>query len=518
MNLRTLPLFCAALWLFSCQKAPQSLDQISLDSGIISGTRTADGAVLSFKGIPYAQPPVGELRWKAPQPVTPWTDVKACTAFGASPVQPKPVPFAVYTPEYLIPDSPRTENCLTLNVWTPAKSAEEKLPVLVWIYGGGFSSGGTAVPIYDGEALARKGIIVVSINYRVGVLGFFSHPWLTAESPDHASGNYGLLDQIAGLQWIQRNIAAFGGDPAKVTIAGQSAGSMSVNALVASPVAKGLFRGAIGESGGARTMQSIPLSDAETRGQQLTEALGVNSLEALRALPADTLLARGSGMGVIVDGFVLPQSISDLMAAGKHNDVSMMLGWNADEGFMWQTFDARGWKQKLETEYADDAKALLTAYPAPNDSVALLSQRAFSTHLMFGLPIYLWAKAQVQHGKSPVFVYQFAHTPPGPEELRKAGAHHTAEVPYVFSTLPFLNRPWEPVDYALADAMSDRWVQFVKEDNPNHSAMTNWPPFASANPEALRFGTEGSAVKAERVPMPDLGKMQVLEAALAKKP
>lgn len=507
-------LFAAAALLFSCQKPPASLDEIEVEGGHISGVSTTDGAVRAFKGIPFAQPPVGDLRWKAPQPVQPWQGVKACTAFGASPVQPAPVPFAVYTQEYLIPDSPRAEDCLTLNVWTPARSATDKLPVFVWIYGGGFGSGGSAVPIYDGEALARKGIIVVSVNYRVGIFGFFAHPWLTAESPSGASGNYGLLDQIAALGWIQRNIAAFGGDPARVTIGGQSAGSMSVHALVASPMGKGLFHGAIGQSGGSRTMAPLTLAEAEARGREFTEKMGINSLEALRALPADTLLARGSGLGVIIDGAVLPRPVPEIMASGTHNDVPMMLGWNSDEGFVWESFDAEGWKAKLASDYGTHGPALLAAYPAPDDATALASQQLFSTHLLFGLPIFNWAQLQANHGKQPVFLYQFAHTPPGPEELRKAGAHHTAEVPYVFSTLRYLNRPWQPEDHALADEISDRWVQFVKTGKPHSDGSLPWEAFDPAGPKAMRFGTREGKALPEMVPMPDLDKMRVLEQAL----
>src|SRR5579863_6920032 len=226
-----------------------ALSEAKTDAGMVSGIKNSTGDVTAFKGIPFAAPPVGDLRWKAPQPVQHWDGIKKCDSFGPSPMQLKPFPFIVYTSEFLIPENPIGEDCLYLNVWTGAKSKAEKRPVFVWIYGGGFSSGGSACPIYDGEALAKKGIIFVSINYRVGVFGFFAHPELTKESPDKASGNYGLLDQIAALKWVKKNIAAFGGDPDKVTIAGQSAGSMSVNALVASPLTKGLFKRAIAESG-----------------------------------------------------------------------------------------------------------------------------------------------------------------------------------------------------------------------------------------------------------------------------
>jgi len=271
----------------------KNADTIRITGGLITGVRDAASGVVAFKGIPFAAPPVGQLRWKAPQPVQPWPGVKKCDTFGPSPMQAKPVPFAVYTSEFLIPEQPISEDCLYLNVWTKARRGEKR-PIFVWIYGGGFTSGGTAVPIYDGEALAKKGIIFVSINYRVGVFGFLAHPDLTKESPDHASGNYGLLDQIAALKWIKTNITAFGGDPDNVTIGGQSAGSMSVNCLVASPLTKGLFNKAIAESGSFMTanpmLQSNNLQTAQQQGVRIAVAAHASSIKELRDVPAAALM------------------------------------------------------------------------------------------------------------------------------------------------------------------------------------------------------------------------------------
>src|ERR1700761_368190 len=250
---------------------PMPLVEVRTEAGLVSGVTNSTGDVTAYKGIPFAAPPVGDLRWKAPQPVKHWDGVRKCDAFGPSPMQPKPTPFMVYTSEFLIPESPISEDCLYLNVWTNAKSSSDKKAVFVWIYGGGFGSGGSACPIYDGEAMAKKGVIVVTINYRVGVFGFLAHPELTKESPDKASGNYGLLDQIAALKWVQKNIAAFGGDPDRVTIAGQSAGSMSVNCLMASPLAKGLFQKVIGESGAMVAGAGMSLLDAENAGRDLLQ-------------------------------------------------------------------------------------------------------------------------------------------------------------------------------------------------------------------------------------------------------
>lgn len=241
--------FLILLIITSCT-SKKGLDEVKTTEGIVSGVHNATGDVHIFKGVPFAAPPVGDLRWKEPQPALPWDGIRKCDTWPASPIQGKPVPFMMWTQEFITPAEPLSEDCLYLNIWTPAKSDTEKLPVLVWIHGGGFTSGSGACDIYDGEALAHLGIIYVSINYRLGIFGFMAHPELTAESNHHASGNYGLMDQQAALSWIQKNIAAFGGDPSRVTIAGQSAGSMSVNAVVASPLSKGLLHGAIAQSGG----------------------------------------------------------------------------------------------------------------------------------------------------------------------------------------------------------------------------------------------------------------------------
>ncbi|MGH7237933.1 MAG: carboxylesterase/lipase family protein, partial [Candidatus Saccharimonadales bacterium] len=315
----------------------KNVETIRVEGGTISGVKSNTSEVVSYKGIPFAAPPVGELRWKAPQPIVPWHGVKKCDAFGPSPMQAKPVPFMVYTREFLIPQKPISEDCLYLNVWTKAHRGEKR-PVFVWIYGGGFTSGGTAVPIYDGEAMTKKGIIFVSVNYRVGVFGFLAHPDLTKESPNHASGNYGLLDQIAALTWVKKNIAAFGGDPDNVTIDGQSAGSMSVNCLVASPLAKGLFNKAIAESGSFLInnplLKSNNLEGAEQQGVKLAAAVHAATLEELRRVPAEDLMKIPGRYSPIVDGYVLPGPVSQIIAEGKENNVPLITGWNADESFV----------------------------------------------------------------------------------------------------------------------------------------------------------------------------------------
>jgi para-nitrobenzyl esterase len=435
------------------------LDTIKVDGGMISGVMNARGDVHEFKGIPFAAPPVGKLRWKAPRPVIPWKGVKICDRFGPSPMQKDPVPFSMWSAEWLIPKEPISEDCLYLNVWTGAMDPKERRPVLLWIYGGGFVSGGSAVPIYDGEAMAKKGVIVVSCNYRVGIFGFFAHPELTAESPHNASGNYGLLDQIAALQWVKKNIAAFGGDPDNVTIDGQSAGSVSVNCLVASPLARNLFQKAIGESGAVFTSKSPSLQRAEENGEKLLQLLQVGGISDLRVMPADELLRRAWGSREpIVDGYVLPGAIADIFKEGKENNVALLTGWNQDE----------------------------------SDTV-------------FGVQNYTWANIESEQGRK-VYVYRFARKPPATGEYKKYGAFHSGEVPYVFDNLRVVDRPWEPIDHRLATLMSTYWANFVKTGDPNGEGLPAWAPYHGTDKRMMLFGPD----KQETEPMTDSGGLDFL--------
>lgn len=301
---------------------------IKTKSGPIAGTTTPEGDIRIFKGIPFAAPPVGALRWRAPQPVAKWKGTKDCTDFSASAMQAAPQPFLFWPTEYLIPAEPISEDCLYLNVWSAAKTKKEKRPVLVFIHGGGFRSGGAACPIYDGEAMARQGVVFVTINYRVGVFGFLAHPELTAESGENASGNYGLLDMVAALEWVQKNIGAFGGDPGNVTIAGQSAGAFAVNYLTASPLAKGLFHRAIAESGGSFAGRPVQrLGEAEAQGLAFGQGLNAVSLAALRAKSADEIQqAANAPASPIIDGYFISASIHDVFAKGAQNDVPTLVG------------------------------------------------------------------------------------------------------------------------------------------------------------------------------------------------
>ena len=488
----------ALFYSFSIKKTTGNISEtIRIEAGLISGIKSNASNVVAFKGIPFAAPPVGDLRWKAPQLAKHWQGVKKCDAFGPSPMQGKPVPFMVYTPEFLIPEKPMSEDCLYLNVWTKANK-NEKRPVFVWIYGGGFSSGGTAVPIYDGEALAKKGIIFVSVNYRVGVFGFMAHPGLTKESPNNASGNYGLLDQIAALKWVKRNIAAFGGDPDNITIAGQSAGSMSVNALVASPQAKGLFNKAIAESGSFLiknpTLKSNTLAAAEQQGVKLAEAMHVNSIEELRKVPAEELMKFPAGYSPIIDGYVLPEPVADIFAEGKQNHVPVLTGWNADEAFVSGSKTKEEFEQDAKNKYGADAATFLKYFPDNTDAELTHSRIKLSRDEIFAMSGFKWAALQSEQGKAPIYIYYFARKLPATADYVKYGAFHTGEVAYVMDNLKFLHRPWEPADQQLASLMSDYWVNFITNGNPNGKGLSQWPKYNTKSYPAMVFnktsGTE----------------------------
>jgi para-nitrobenzyl esterase len=487
-------------------------DTIKVEGGTISGVMNVTGDVHEFKGIPFAAPPVGKLRWKAPRPVIPWKGVKVCDRFGPSPMQKEPVPFSMWSAEWLIPKEPISEDCLYLNVWTGATDLREKRPVLVWIYGGGFTSGGSAVPIYDGEAMAKKGVVVVSCNYRVGIFGFFAHPNLTAESPHNASGNYGLLDQIAALQWVKKNIAAFGGDPDNVTIAGQSAGSMSVNCLVASPLARNLFQKAIGESGAIFTSKSPSLQRAEENGEKLMQLLQVDGISDLRAMPADELLRRASGSREpIVDGYVLPEAVADIFKEGKENNVGLLTGWNQDEGFLaGPAKTAADFQQEAKERYGAAAASFLTFYPANNDSEAAVSQLYLSRDMVFGVQNYTWANVESGRGRK-VYVYRFARKPPATGEYKKYGAFHSAEVPYVFDNLRLVDRPWEPIDHQLATLISAYWANFVKTGDPNGDQLPVWGLYSGTDKKIMMIGSD----RQETEPMTDKGGLNFLYTQLS---
>ena len=476
--------------LLSCGKSQNpaliSIESVSVEGGLISGNTDSTGQVKIFKGIPFATPPLGELRWKAPKPVQPWEGIKACSENPPAPMQNTPVPFFAWSEEFLIPKEPISEDCLYLNIWTPAKQTDEKLPVMVWIYGGGFSSGGNSVPLYDGEDLAKKGIVVVALNYRVGMLGFLAHPELSAENPNQTSGNYGLLDQIAGLELVKKNISVFGGDPDKVTIAGQSAGAFSVNALVVSPKANGLFHRAIAQSGGMFNRGSGLVSGiqgAEERGKQLTDTLGI-TLADLRKISADSLLKIPGRFGPVVDGKVLPD-VRQAFETGNFADVPLLTGWNADDRISTNSTQTPAeFKANAKKQYGGRAGEYLELFPA-NNEIELQETLKTIGVLGFGFQNYTWAKMQTEKGLKDAYVYFFTRVPPGEPNY---GAFHSAEFSYALHTLRNWNRPFEQVDYDLEKNMSDYWVNFVKTGNPNGSGLQEWPVFDPENPLVIELG------------------------------
>lgn len=510
-------LYTLLLAVASCVALPShASDTLRVEGGRISGKASADGHISIYKGIPFAAPPVGDLRWKAPQPVKPWKGIRACDAYGPSPVQSEPVPFSMWSAEFLIPKTPISEDCLYLNVWTEkqGKTAAKK-PVVVWIYGGGFVSGGAGCAIYDGEATARKGVVFVSINYRVGAFGFFAHPELTKESGKNASGNYGLMDQIAALKWVKKNIAQFGGDPANVTIAGQSAGSMSVNCLVVSPQAKGLFQKAIAESGAGFGRNYPPRKQAEEGGLKAGEKLNATSIAALRKVSADDILKNVTAFrGPITDGFVLPESVGSIYDSGKQNPVSLLTGWNQNENAIAKPKPAADFQAQYNQLYGPVAQTFFQHYPAQTNEQAAHSQNELARDASFGMQNYSWAVAQSRQGKTS-YVYRFTRKLPATGIYAHYGAFHTGEVAYAYDNLRFIDRSLRPLgatDDQLANLMAAYWVNFIKTGNPNGTGLPQWPAF---NPNAPQLIWLGDEVKAG--PLPEQPALDFLIEQAAKR-
>ena len=460
-------------------------DPVRVDTGLLAGSAGKDQDVRVYKGIPFAAPPVGDLRWRVPQPPAKWDGVRKAEQFGSSCTQgggggrggEKAKGGAVLG----------NEDCLYLNVWTAAQSASERRPVMVWIHPGGYTSGSGSSPGTDGEALAKKGVVLVTINYRLGVFGFFSHPELTKESDRRASGNFAFMDQVAALQWIQKNIGAFGGDPRRVTVFGDSAGSSSISNLMASPLAKGLFQRASGQSGAWLGLSITPmrkLADAEQAGLKMAESLGAKSLADLRNKPAEEVLRGGRGGGPVIDGYFLPDDPANLFAQGKQNDVPLIVGSNKDEGtFFLQTVTAEQWIQRSRQKFGEMADQFLKLYPAGSDAEANTSQyAAFRDELAFVMRN--WAAVQVKSGKSKAYLYFFTHEPPvaggrAPAPtvtLAREGATHGGEAPYIFQNL-LGNRPWNDADHQVTETMSSYWVNFATTGDPNGKNLPKWPAF-----------------------------------------
>jgi para-nitrobenzyl esterase len=470
-------------------------EPIAVDGGLISGSPTPQwtyGERL-YRGIPYAAPPVGDLRWRPPQPVASWQGVKAADHFSPVCMQAATDTEGNAWREGLVPAS---EDCLYLNVWTPAQSADAKLPVMVFIYGGGNTRGAASENQYDGAYLAKKGVVFVSFNYRLNVFGFLAHPDLTSESEHHSSGNYALLDQIAALQWIQRNIAKFGGDPNTVMIFGHSAGASNVSSLLASPLAKGLFERALMESG-SNLAKGVPLADAEKTGVKFADSMGAHSISDLRKKSAEEILkAPRSQMGLIVDGWVLPQDVYSIFSAGKQNDVPIIIGSVADDapGPSPAPTKAADAVANAKKTYGDLADQYLGAFPANTDQQATKSAAAFRTNRAEANARAL-ARLQVKTGNSKAYWYLFTHLSPFPEGLvwggrpaKDWGAYHGSELVYVFDAFPLQDWAWRPVDLKIGDTVSSMWTNFVKTGNPNGAGLPQWPAYDPQTNVLLNIG------------------------------
>lgn len=479
-------------------------DRVKIANGAVESTVAAKNGVRSFKGIPFAKPPVGELRWHEPEPVKNWSGVRNADQFGPRCMQ-RTGPGA----DYWFRSNGMSEDCLYLNVWTPAKSNREKLPVLVYVFGGGFQNGDGSEPRYDGENMARHGIVAVSINYRTNIFGFFVHPELTKESPHHAAGNYGLLDQVAALQWVQKNIAAFGGDPDRVTVAGESAGSISVSALMASPLSKGLMAGAIGESGAmTSTLPPRPLADLEQNGLKFAAAAGADSLAALRAMPAEqiqeaTTKAQGIRFSTALDGYFLPKPVTAIYEAGEQAKIPLLAGSNTQEqparsvlGEGEPTGETLA--NAIKHFYGEKADDILKAYSATTADEVYEAAAHLASSRFVGFSTWKWSELHMQTSGKPVYRYLYARprpafmgtpgqpAPGGPGGARQQagprGAAHSAEIQYAMGNLDLDKRyGWEPADHEVSKTMQAFFVIFIKTGNPNGPGLPEWPAYRTDN-------------------------------------
>lgn len=552
---------CHCLTAAPAASGGSTADRVKIANGTLESTTPPKDGVRSFKGIPFAQPPTGDLRWREPQPVKNWSGVRNADQFGPRCMQ-RTSPMS----DYWFRSNGMSEDCLYLNVWTPAASktaSKEKLPVLVYIFGGGFQNGDGSEPRYDGAAMARKGIVAVSLNYRLNVFGFFAHPELTKESPFHASGNYGLLDQAAALAWVQRNIAAFGGDPKRVTVAGESAGSISVSAQMASPLSRNLMAGAIGESGALiSSLPPRPLAETEKDGAKFGEAAGAGTLAALRAMTAEQIqeaVAKASGGGpggnrgggggggvptlrfsVNLDGHFLPKTLTEIFEAGEQSKVPLLAGSNSEEqgarGILGQKFNeptVENFAEAIRRLYGENAEQVLKVYAPKTPEEVLQAATDLASARFISHSTWKWTELQMKTGGKPVYRYFYARVRPRyngmpgqelPPQRPNAGAGagapagprgaaHSAEIQYAMGNLDLDNRySWESGDRKVSETMHAYFVNFIKTGNPNGAGLPQWPAYtAEGNYQRMRIDVES---KAE--PEPDRARYLVLDAIFAK--
>jgi len=499
------PISATFLALTLCLASAHAADplKVTTDKGTVEGALTTDSKVLAFKGIPYAAPPVGDLRWAPPQAAAPWHGTLDAKSFGHHCVQ-----FDTNADMVFLDPGP-SEDCLNLNVWTPAHAKPGSLPVMVWIYGGGFTAGATSEPRQDGQFLAHRNVVVVSMNYRLGMLGFLAHPELTAASPHHASGNYGLMDQAAAIAWVRRNIRAFGGDPANITIFGESAGSFSVSAQMASPLTKDLIAKAIGESGAAFYSSSIPfnsLKDREAHDSELTQkALNTTSLVALRKIPAETLAKTQAfrdsrSFPPDIDGYFLPDTLANLYAAGLEAHIPLLAGWNADEIRGSVTFGktkmtAETWNIIAHKVAKDNADAFLKQYPGATDAEALQSAGDYASDKFIVYTTWRWVNAHAATANAPTYCYRLDLAAPADKfHPLGSGAFHSDDIEYVFGTLDSRQQAtWRPEDRALSDQIQQYWTNFARTGDPNGPGLPAWPIYKPTDWQLMHLDNPSAA-------------------------
>lgn len=465
-------------------------DRVKVSGGVVEGTVIAGSDIRLFKGIPFAAPPVGELRWRAPAPVQAWEGVRKADTWGTHCMQGE-----MFGGPLVTRGESMGEDCLYLNVWTPAKAPGEALPVLVVLHGGGFAAGSGSEPRTDGEWLAKQGIVVVEPNYRLGVFGFLAHPELSAESGGRGSGNYGMLDQVAALEWVRDNIAAFGGNPNDVTVNGESAGSMSVSALMASPLSRDLIHKGIGQSGGffaspGGEMHEKPLADKELDGVRLAGSLEAGSLADLRAMPAADLLAavmkqyNGWGYSPGIDGYFLTEPVARTYAAGKQAKIPLFAGWTSSELGMAVAFNpekptVESFTARLQQQFGERAADALEVYPASSDEEAMVSAAALGSDLFISFSTWKWIEEHKSSGGAPIYRYRFDRTIPG-DPASQFGAVHAVDIEYAFNTLDSKQADWQAEDREVARVMATAMAHFVRTGSPNGPGVPPWPEFGES--------------------------------------
>ncbi|WP_373524593.1 carboxylesterase/lipase family protein [Aquiflexum sp.] len=486
MNPVTLKVICTKAILLGCIIVLHA-QEVETKYGLLKGV--IENEIEVFKGIPFAASPVGDLRWKAPLPPEIWNGVRIADTFS---------PICLQSGMYP-KNSPReemSEDCLYLNIWKPETSSQDQLPVMLWIYGGGLVNGSASIPLYDGKNLAKQEVIVITANYRLGALGFLAHPELSKEAAYNSSGNYGLLDMIAALQWIQENIKSFGGDPDNVTVFGQSSGAISISALIASPLTKGLFHRAIAQSGGL--FEPIELDDGfklsilEQAGERFAERAGVSSIKELRKIPAEDLIKVPVHTSINIDGYVLNQSPFEAYRNNENNRVSVLLGNTKDEG---QEFIAdlsitrESYQKELRKHFPGWLVWLTAPNPGETDEEAIKAAVSFQGDIRFKWNMWTWAKLASKDATNKVYVYQFAKAPPFPGDSDQDGwgASHGSDLSYVFGNLDQYNYDWTEYDYHLSASMVKYWTNFAKYGDPNSKGLPQWQEFSEDSPQALNL-------------------------------